>query len=1044
MNPIKFSLVAMALVATAPLVAQDVTSTLVGKVTDAKGHPIQGATIVISGDRILRDKVTTTGADGSYRMTFVPPGTHRIVITKTGWTSFKEQRRVEGGGSTFRVDATLKNIQEVVNQVQSAVVDVVSSGGRAEAQIDKTATETSTTLNVTRLQDMVGANLSNIINLAPGVAGANSIRGGSIQSAAYYVDGLSAKDNVTGTSGLTNFTLADMAESVSVIQSPMNAKYGNTSSGMIQVVTRQGSNEFHGVLRTRLDRGEWTAKSGRRGDRLGVINTTPYYGNADTLDRWHELTLEGPIIKNRLLFAFGTRKQPETTYNYRNSILRKKDAAGNWTGQTGFVWWDGKAMPAHAPEQDKAFSATSSNKYNQLTLSAYLTDSLTVRGGYTRESDVTASAASSVDASNMDKDTTTERKKLSLTLEWTVAANQTLTFKYGKQDESYSYTNGPQAPIVENSGPFGLEDVLDIWDSGYNFTTRGRSTDYRPDGRNSQHYRADYMGVFEGNGSHLVEAGFEHLEPIWDTPSRGNSYPIQFNTAGHISGDVNDGFDVPAELRGKYIVFPYTTPMSAFGRSGSTPIYLNSSYLDYMPFMDIWTGYETSVVRAPSQGLYVNDQWTINAHHQVMMGLRYDRLQIKDASGTKLTTASFNPRFTYKFDLDGDNRRVWELSAGRMRGMPSARVYRNFVTTRLDNRVRRFWDKGTGPYLVTEAEVTNPANYGYIAKFQNGSAYSFDPNLKPDSMDEFSASYKRNFARGGYWRAGVVTRKWSSLYMFKADGDTPVVIQDPTQPNSPAFNTFRRTLTNDPEGYRRYQSFEFEFNAPINDNWFVSGGYFSNRLNGNNFVDNLEGSDAGSTADTGDWRYQLRRGGIAPELTNPDALMGLTRLHSYRLQLNHVVTKGRTRTSTTLETAYRTGDRRSVYNTFNYKGSVPLVDASIKDSTVPKTYTNYWNRPGSHSNPDNWWVNLQFNFEVGITKGTSVFVQATVKNVLNHFFQNSAYWRFPDSADPSTYGGGFKNRRADSRTFGTQWDSTNSLVNAAGARDIDLNLGFRF
>ena len=104
--------------------------------------------------------------------------------------------------------------------------------------------------------------------------------------------------------------LDDLVEESQVILSPLNAKYGDSSAGLINIIEKTGSNEFAGTIRVKLDRSSWTAQRPLGYTRNGNVAGSAEAAFTDSLSRVYEFSISGPIIKDRFTFTYGTRSQP--------------------------------------------------------------------------------------------------------------------------------------------------------------------------------------------------------------------------------------------------------------------------------------------------------------------------------------------------------------------------------------------------------------------------------------------------------------------------------------------------------------------------------------------------------------------------------------------------------------------------------------------------------------------------------------------------------------------------------------------------------------
>ena len=144
----------------------------------------------------------------------------------------------------------------------------------------------------------VGRRPVDIAELAPGLT-ANTFNAGQLAISGafgfdnlFMVNGVDTNDNVFGTQN--NLFIEDAIQEVSVLTSGVPASYGRFSGGVVNVVTRSGSNVFSGSVRQNLSNPQWIAETPRE-----VQNRITH---ADVLGRAYEGTFGGPVVRDRLWF----------------------------------------------------------------------------------------------------------------------------------------------------------------------------------------------------------------------------------------------------------------------------------------------------------------------------------------------------------------------------------------------------------------------------------------------------------------------------------------------------------------------------------------------------------------------------------------------------------------------------------------------------------------------------------------------------------------------------------------------------------------------
>jgi hypothetical protein len=280
-------------------IAQTTTSTIEGTVTDANGAVIAGATVKAVGATLERS--VTTDKDGFYRLVALPAGVYNLTITQTGFAT-----------STNKIELTLNRV---------AVFDVQMQVGGNVGEVDITADapllETSTastglTVTPRQISDLPvnGRNYLDLLQLVPGVAinrqadpkGDNATpvlgeRGGNTN---FFIDGHPNKDTTNG-GPAAQFNQETIAE-FQVLTTGYKAEFGQASGAIVNVITKSGGNQFHGVGSLFL-----------RNDALdGVNSLKPTITDALPLKRYdYSIAGGGPIIKDKFFFFASSERITE-------------------------------------------------------------------------------------------------------------------------------------------------------------------------------------------------------------------------------------------------------------------------------------------------------------------------------------------------------------------------------------------------------------------------------------------------------------------------------------------------------------------------------------------------------------------------------------------------------------------------------------------------------------------------------------------------------------------------------------------------------------
>ena len=216
---------------TLPLIA-GTTGKIKGKITDKNTEePIFGANIVIEG--------TYFGAaaddEGDYYINNIPPGTYNLIISAIGYNKVRVENVLVKIDLTTNVDMEL--ISEAV-QMGEVVVQA------EQPLITKDLTSTSAIVSAEDLKVMPVENINQIINLQAGVVNGH-FRGGRSDEVAYLVDGIPVTDVFNGSYSLE--VENNSVRQLEVISGTFNAEYGQALSGVVNIVTKDGTQKFKGT-----------------------------------------------------------------------------------------------------------------------------------------------------------------------------------------------------------------------------------------------------------------------------------------------------------------------------------------------------------------------------------------------------------------------------------------------------------------------------------------------------------------------------------------------------------------------------------------------------------------------------------------------------------------------------------------------------------------------------------------------------------------------------------------------------------------------------
>ncbi len=248
---LKISLMLFVLLGTGRLFAQATASgNIVGYVTDPTGAAVSNATVTASNNGTNNQRTTKTNGAGEYRFDLLPIGNYTISVQASGFSSAKTT------GIELLVGTTVTANLPVVAGGVSTTVEVSSSN----QLVDTEKTDSSTAVTPQEITDLPlnGRDFANLAILAPGVKMVDSYDPTKNRYAIYAVNGSSGRNTNTTVNGIDN---KDNTVGGAVMQLPLeavqefkistnrfSAENGRSEGAALNVVTKAGTNQFHGAL----------------------------------------------------------------------------------------------------------------------------------------------------------------------------------------------------------------------------------------------------------------------------------------------------------------------------------------------------------------------------------------------------------------------------------------------------------------------------------------------------------------------------------------------------------------------------------------------------------------------------------------------------------------------------------------------------------------------------------------------------------------------------------------------------------------------------
>jgi len=283
--------------------AQQPTGRILGIVNDVQGMVVPGVSITVTNVATGIKYKTTSDKDGAYQALNLPIGAYTVTAERQGF------RKVVVTTSQLEINQNLKVDVTLQVGAVSETVEVTTSGVAVEVQ-SATVGDSVTSRPIIDMP-LNGRNVFDLARLEPGVtdnsqtgdsnySGQNfSVAGGRVDSVAYLLDG-GDNNNLLDNNVVYNPNPDAIAE-FRILENNYNAEYGRNAGGVVSVVTKSGTNGWHG-----------SAFEYMRNDALSA-NTffNNYQGVPKDILKRHQFggTFGGPIVKEKAFFFFSYQGQ---------------------------------------------------------------------------------------------------------------------------------------------------------------------------------------------------------------------------------------------------------------------------------------------------------------------------------------------------------------------------------------------------------------------------------------------------------------------------------------------------------------------------------------------------------------------------------------------------------------------------------------------------------------------------------------------------------------------------------------------------------------
>lgn len=283
-----------------------------GRVTDTNGNPIQFANLLLTETK----QGTQTNTQGKYRINQIQPRTYSVTCSMVGY----QDQQINSVKINLDETAVLNFTLEIM-ATKIEGIKIIESGHK---YVNRLNTGSSYFVTDELMDEAPIDETIDLLALQPGIYENNGeiyIRGGKPNEVVYFIDGVSINDPLQGSSALT--IDKDAIQEIKVITGGYPAEFGNAQSGIINIITKTGTDRYHGKIEFSSD--HLLSQDNMNSDKLSFSLSGPLIPNLkkkitfymNGAGNWHDY--DNYDFKGADIFDFDTGSR---TFNLRNGNIK--------------------------------------------------------------------------------------------------------------------------------------------------------------------------------------------------------------------------------------------------------------------------------------------------------------------------------------------------------------------------------------------------------------------------------------------------------------------------------------------------------------------------------------------------------------------------------------------------------------------------------------------------------------------------------------------------------------------------------------------------